>query len=254
MSRNFGLDVIRVVSIWMMLVYHLGFKSRLLLPHGVGGYGVEFFFVLSGFLVGGLMFKSLFNELSFRSVVQFWTRRCFLMLTLYYFAVLTKFYFIGPDIGSNILYYLFFLQNHFYGIQFYGVTWSLVIEEWFYILAPMLVGITMWRTNSSIKAVFSIVLAVILLSIVARFFYAWDIGMVFSAINGNVPLRFDSLFWGVALALVKSKYADYLVQLSLIIGLTYLSAFVMYVMFERPMLILRDRLTNVKVSGKKYSL
>ena len=57
-NRNFGLDVIRFFAIWLVLLQHGGFT---IIPNlqglKIGGFGVEIFFVLSGYLIGGILIK-----------------------------------------------------------------------------------------------------------------------------------------------------------------------------------------------------
>lgn len=212
--RNFGLDLIRAISIWLVLLYHFGFDSAIFKPYGIGGYGVEIFFVLSGFLIGSILLRSLNNENKLKSIIEFWVRRWFRILPLYYLMVLFKFHFIGPDIGKNIFYYIFFLQNHFFGISFYSVTWSLVIEEWFYLIAPIFLSISIsffkLKNANLVWPITGFIISVILL----RSLFVLGLNRDFNSIYGSVPLRLDSIFIGVLLALIKTYYSSLYTHLS----------------------------------------
>ncbi len=136
MKRNFGLDLLRAISIWLVLAQHGGINITGLTPLKIGSIGVEIFFVLSGFLIGGILLRDIDKNLSLKqTLINFWTRRWFRILPLYYIILLFKFIVVDHSIGKNILYYVLFLQNNFYGIDFLPVSWSLVIEEWFYLLS-----------------------------------------------------------------------------------------------------------------------
>lgn len=200
MKRNFGLDVLRSISIWMVLLQHLGADVPGLSPLRIGGVGVEIFFVLSGFLIGGILFKEISKGNSLIVTLKsFWLRRWFRILPLYYAALLFKFVFIDSSIGSNIIYYIFFLQNNFYGIKFMSVSWSLVIEEWFYLFAPLFLYfvIRILKTN-----VITAILFFIAFVIITRTAYVYYNNVPFVGVNGNFPFRFDSLFLGVLLSYI----------------------------------------------------
>lgn len=214
MKRNFGLDLIRAISIWLVLLFHGGIDSDLFLPNGLGGYGVEVFFVLSGFLIGSILLKSLAKENSLKSIWQFWVRRWFRILPLYYLMVSLKFFFIGPEIGSNVIYYFLFLQNHFYGIGFYGVTWSLVIEEWFYLIAPIFLWLSLKFFIKEKTKLFIPIVGFIAGVILLRTYFVLALGRDFNAIYGSVPLRLDSIFIGVLLAFIKQYLKNLYIRIS----------------------------------------
>jgi peptidoglycan/LPS O-acetylase OafA/YrhL len=93
-NRNFGLDLIRAISIWMVLLHHAGFNIEGLQPLTLGAVGVEVFFVLSGFLIGGILFREIDKGKSiFQTLKRFWTRRWLRILPLYYAILLIKFFF-----------------------------------------------------------------------------------------------------------------------------------------------------------------
>ena len=205
MTRNFGLDILRALSIWLVLLQHAGFNITGLTPLKIGGIGVEIFFVLSGFLIGEILLREIDKGKTFISTLKnFWIRRWFRILPLYYAVLLFKFIFIDQSIGFNILFYVFFLQNNFFGINYLPVSWSLVIEEWFYLFVPVFL-ILINKFFKSDKKVFFSMIAFIILIIIIRTIYVLQKNTPYQGINGNFPFRFDSLFLGVALAFIRYK-------------------------------------------------
>lgn len=118
---------------------------------GNGNLGVNFFFVLSGFLITYLLIKEkeIFGQIHLK---HFWLRRILRIWPLFYFAVLFGFFVFPllktafgqvPHETANIQYYLLFLNNFDFinnGIpdaSILGVLWSVAIEEQFYLVWPL---------------------------------------------------------------------------------------------------------------------
>lgn len=151
-NRIFGLDVLRCLAILMVLVEHGMLILKPVVEYldwmKLGGYwGVELFFVLSGFLIGGILLKNHEEQENFttKSLWKFWKRRWFRTLPNYYLILLLNlgFVFCGASVvgGATTIYweYFFFAQSvsspH---PSFFGEAWSLVVEEWFYLTFPLL--------------------------------------------------------------------------------------------------------------------
>ena len=138
-SRLVGLDIARSVAILAVVLAHtrylLDAPGRYEFLSLSGKIGVELFFVLSGFLIGSILLRSFEESLSFRMLVRFWSRRWLRTLPAY-FAVLI---FIWLVFDRFDLLYFLFLQDLVVGDwDLLPVSWSLVIEEWFYLLfAPL---------------------------------------------------------------------------------------------------------------------
>ena len=112
--------------------------------------GVDLFFVLSGFLIGGILIDKRNSSNYFRT---FFIRRICRIFPLYFLIVLSFFViakFAPPGLdwlfsGAYPLWtYATFTQNYFmadggFGPAWLGITWSLAIEEQFYLLMPLLV-------------------------------------------------------------------------------------------------------------------
>lgn len=111
--------------------------------------GVDLFFVLSGFLIGGILLDSRESSRYFKT---FYIRRAYRILPVYLIAITV--YCLAnsvPSYGSAtantipFLAYATFMQNFWmasmggFGAGGLAVTWSLAIEEQFYIVAPLAV-------------------------------------------------------------------------------------------------------------------
>ncbi len=134
-QRNFGLDLARAIAI-----------SMVFLSHGVTaldtlGVGVDLFFVLSGFLIGRIYLRSQADAHEAPGTFTlwgFWSARWFRTLPPY-LAALTLFALAQAHFHNNPIhpYYLLFLQNYL-GMAGFGPSWSLCVEEHFYLALPLL--------------------------------------------------------------------------------------------------------------------
>ena len=94
-----------------------------------------------------------------------------------------------PDVGLNIVYYIVFLQNHFYGISFFPETWSLVIDEWFYLGTPIFLFLFMRFFSSKRLPVLLYLIGIILTINVLRYFWISKTNIPFDGLNGNIILQ-----------------------------------------------------------------
>lgn len=231
-KRNFGIDLLRTISIWMVLIQHLNVIHIGHSPLVLGSIGVEIFFVVSGFLIGGIILNDIDKGNSFYKTIKFFLiKRWFRILPLYYFLLLFKFLFIDDSIGVNTLYYVFFLQNNFYNLQFYDVTWSLVIEEWFYLFAPVFLFAVI-RCFKNKNHVLLVMIALLVFVNVLRLYVVVISDEAFVSINNNVVLRIDSLFLGVIMAYgIKNNSGEFLQKKSLllfVVGIVFLLAYLSF--------------------------
>ncbi len=155
-NRVFGLDILRAVAILIVIFTHsyyylhlqfLGFIYRII-PDGVG-----LFFVLSGFLIGGILLRIINKDsFTFRKLINFWIRRWLRTLPAYYVVITLVFGFqyLMHEQKSILEYlqYYFFIQSIVDGTaRLYGESWSLCIEEWFYLLIPFALFLSIQLTS-----------------------------------------------------------------------------------------------------------
>lgn len=203
-GRILQLDVLRGIAILLVLGRHPamppetagrleGFARAW---EKIGWMGVDLFFVLSGFLIGGLLFTEL-KEHGTLHVGRFLIRRIFKIWPGYF--VLLLFLTTGLtierwDLGKSLLPNWFHLQNYLGTPRLH--TWSLAVEEHFYIVLPFL----LLALRKRLHLLPAIALFVTGFCLVARMATASLGTPGFDAVVYPTHLRMDSLFFGVLLA------------------------------------------------------
>jgi peptidoglycan/LPS O-acetylase OafA/YrhL len=215
MERVFGLDLLRCIAVLMVLLAHTRFLLRPLLPSlqalSIFGFlGVELFFVLSGFLIGGIILRSFGDEPRGATLLTFWIRRWFRTLPNYYLFLLINLVLWALDGHSlhGLLPYAGFLQNLAWECgAFFNESWSLAIEEWFYLLFPLLLLLASFAKKDRRFAVAASLGVLFLLSTLARVVAvrvgdpSWDAG-----IRKVVLYRLDALMLGVLGAFLRVRW------------------------------------------------
>ena len=147
----YGLDLIRAVAISAVVFQHgaLFFNLCYGTPEiwvKAGSIGVTMFFALSGFLIGGILLDQGESLGALPVAARFWVRRALrtlpnywlfigVNLAFWYFHQRSKGY---PDPFPLIPRYLLFLQNFASTpTWFFSESWSLAVEEWFYLMFPL---------------------------------------------------------------------------------------------------------------------
>lgn len=212
-SRNYGLDVLRAIAILLVLNSHTLFfviqvfpqsETIKLISYFCGFWGVELFFVLSGFLIGKII-RELVESGSSYWIINFWIRRWFRTIPCYLLFLglnVAWFYYIHSAWPKPLFSYLIFSQNLAWEHpDFFPEAWSLSIEEYFYLIFPVLIMLllkcglkqkTACLTSGTILLIFSTILRLVLVMLEPSL--AWD-----SGVRKIVILRFDALMYGVYL-------------------------------------------------------
>lgn len=181
--------------------------------------GVDLFFVLSGFLIGGILIDTRGSSHYFK---RFWIRRIarifpvlYALLATYAIALLVNAHFDFPVLNKWLLAdprppfwtYATFLQSFHIaaggvgGPRWVGITWSLAIEEQFYFVFPIAVYFLSKR-SLYITVLTSLVVAPILRHVFESIYGNWYAPYVL------LPSRIDGLMFGVLVAIiVRNKLA-----------------------------------------------
>jgi peptidoglycan/LPS O-acetylase OafA/YrhL len=181
------LDGLRGLAVLLVLISHSGFLEAL--PHGGmlkhARFGVDLFFVLSGFLITGILVDSKRSEHYFRN---FYARRALRIWPLYYLILFVALIAVPlfapamrPTAARSWPAFVFYVQNIVFvqsdnNYPFaLGATWSLAVEEQFYLTWPVLVFLLRKRTLGVVSAS----LVVVSLSLrLAGYFHGAPIGFI----------------------------------------------------------------------------
>jgi len=244
-ERIYGLDIMRAVAILLVICSHSRFllfpiSNKFDIMKSWGFYGVEIFFVLSGYLIGGILIKQSQNGFSFKKLKTFWVRRWFRTMPNYYLVLLFNLIiiFVLKQQSEFNWHFLSFTQNLFNPHpNFYSEAWSLTIEEWFYIILPFLLVLIFKVIKSTKRAILLSITIVFLFSFIMRVNavytseLSWD-----ESLRKIVIYRLDSILIGVFSVWVqfyypslwKKKYTSLAIGLALLCVAIFLSETQLY--------------------------
>ena len=194
-----AVDGLRAVAAFLVVFYHAGF---LWCPAGMG---VLAFFVLSGFLITWLLLKEeeRFGRISLK---LFYIRRGLRIFPAFYafwFLWVGALLFFGKRlVVAQAIASFFYVNNYYQGIfgdpnTGLSHTWSLGIEEQFYVLWP-LTFMLLKRDRSRVRFLSTAILAVWLYRELLVFGLNWNQGYIYEAFD----TRADHLLIGCLLAVV----------------------------------------------------
>lgn len=210
------MDLLRAVAIILVIGRHTPYLAPSQYPYPIkmffwywlklGWIGVDLFFVLSGFLISGLLFRE-YTQHGQIKPGRFLIRRAFKLYPAYYaFLLITLIWQIVIGKPQSLSMYAFlsnslFIQN--YGPSVWNHTWSLAVEEHFYLLFPVLIFF-LSRTKSKLTNPFCSIrnitiglgISVLLFRIITDWRFAYTHRIHFYPTH----LRIDSLMFGVLLS------------------------------------------------------
>lgn len=198
--RNNNIDFLRFIAVTSVMVSHYH-----LVPSISSGLwtGVDLFFVISGFLISSLLFKEI-SRTGKLNLRRFYIRRALRILPtfyLYLIGTILIFSVIGKDFSIiTIISELLFLQN--YLTSFNEHTWSLAVEEHFYLFFPVILLFTFSRNSQNQRLFITLIFLLSVLILILRI--ENSASHTYQSITHHYPthLRLDSILFGVVIAYI----------------------------------------------------
>ena len=233
-NRVFGLDSLRALAILAVIFSHAGLQGVLqnafaavpfVAPYAgwsaltghAGVWGVEIFFVLSGFLIGTILLRHDSHLSSVGGLAQFYTRRMWRIWPLFWLVLLGnvvfEFYFNDRKFPlGEILAHGFLIRNFSkISLSFFPESWSLAVEEWFYVFFPAVTFLLIRFAKMKVSTA-------LLLSVFAFYTFSLVMRMQGALVPGaqwtggqrcTVIFRWDSIMSGVAVAWCAHSYPEF---------------------------------------------
>lgn len=228
-KRIVQLDVLRGVAVLLVMAHHIvlqpdesgifGPLENVMIRFGWSG--VDLFFVLSGFLVGGLLLGELrsYQKLDVR---RFIIRRGFKIWPSYFaYLAVVLLILLVQEHGNAHRALGHILPNFFHVQNYLGTarphTWSLAVEEHFYVFLPLLMLLLLYRKKAPADAMAwlpVIGLALIVACTTMRYIVNADRPYDLATHYNPTHLRMDSLFFGVIIAYLYHFKGEFLAKIA----------------------------------------
>ena len=224
-NRYPSLHGLRVLAIVSVVQYHvtwiLAGEQHIALDSTYAGlslgvfFGMDLFFILSGFLIGSILIRSLEVERS-QDLRRFYLRRAFRTFPAYYVVLTVLVLAFGLTAGQRknlwgeYVYLTNFLpltRDHI--VMFWG--WSLALEEQFYLAVPFLFFVLLRIRSPRLRLGFLGLLWIAGLASRLHVFWTggpWTDFSLYDALYFRTPTRFDPLVAGIFLAFVNAHHAE----------------------------------------------
>ena len=189
---------------------------------------VEFFFVLSGFVLYPQLIKILDNK---DNLFIFYKRRWIRTLPMYFISLLIVSALTNELTSHDFIKYLFFIQKiipDFIANDYYPVAWSLSIEEFFYLLFPILI---LFFNRKNIITNSIIIFFIILTS---KYFLTTDFDSNF--FRTGTLFRFDAILLGFLLR----HFYQQLIKFNLSIFTLFIISFSFYFYYQNYFILNQD--------------
>lgn len=217
MKRSIQLDFLRFLGIFLVMINHSYVDDKTVLGSFIkeiwyGGWiGVDLFFVLSGYLVSGLIFNEYKLYDTFNSK-NFLIRRGFKIYPTFYFFLISSYFFFNYATKEHyslikMVYEGVFISNYM-GYN-NGHIWSICVEEHFYFLLALVFFVLIKYKKVQLNVFVGIYLSLLILGLVCRYYnYLHYSSYDFDRDYTQSHYRFDALFFGVLLSYIAHYKSD----------------------------------------------
>ena len=208
-ERYSSIDLLRFIAASSVALTHLIIlKSNSSLElEIISSISVEVFFIISGFVLAPQIITLTKNN-NFYNYKIFLIRRWYRTIPIYILSLFLTSVILGKFFSLDFIKYLFFIQNFLFinvKYDYFSISWSLSVEEWFYIIFPLFLIIS-FKINSFYKSINILHLSwfFILLIFLIRIFFVSE-GDWGTNVRRIVIFRLDAIVFGFILYFYKDK-------------------------------------------------
>ncbi|MCC9066273.1 acyltransferase family protein [Flavobacterium piscisymbiosum] len=223
-NRVYGLDIIRCLAIFFVVFGH----GNLFISDSTARYleyfvfdGVSIFFVLSGYLIGSILIKEIETKPFTTDVlINFWKRRWYRTLPNYFLVlsvliILSYFFTSNFNLSDSLAYYIFCQNLYYPHPNWFPEAWSLSIEEWFYIIIPVVLFCLIRFLDLKTKRSVLLTAILVIFSVtIFRYFRSMEMVLLTGGqrdlyFRKQVFTRIDSIMFGVLGAYIAYFYKSF---------------------------------------------
>lgn len=235
-KRYSNIDQLRFIAALSVAMSHLIISTNgsSLNLEIISSISVEVFFIISGFVLAPQILKVAKSK-NINTYKVFLIRRWYRTIPLYILSLSLTSIILGQIFSFDFLKYLFFVQNFFkiiVDVDYFSISWSLSVEEWFYIIFPIFLFIffKFYKYDDQKLVMFASILFIFLILLI-RFINIneeeWG-----SNVRRVVLFRLDSIVFGFILYFYKDRIKDNLFNKIWLITSIILTSIIVFKILE----------------------
>ncbi len=208
-ERYSNIDQLRFLAAITVAISHLiiSYHGSNLKLEIISSIAVEVFFIISGFVLASQILK-ITKSGGKKDYKIFLMRRWYRTIPLYILSLILTSIILNKIFTVDFIKYLFFVQNFqkiLVNIDYFSISWSLSVEEWFYIIFPLfLIFSSKLLNNINEKKIILLTILFIIIIFTLRLFLANDDDWGLN-VRRIVLFRLDSIAFGFILFFFKDK-------------------------------------------------
>ena len=221
--HNHGLDLLRGICGYFVAICHYQWLvKKINFYEYISILFVEFFFILSGFVLAPQLIKIIFEK---KHITTFFHRRWMRTIPLYLLSLLIVSIITNNIFNKDFFLYLFFLNKTLPNLldnDYYTVAWSLAVEEYFYIIFPLFIMFFFNSDNYKKKSVLLFICLSLFIFIISFF-------VDNNFFRTGTFLRIDTILCGFLLAIFFRENKiniKYLLIGIVILGILYINYYI----------------------------
>lgn len=235
-ERYSSIDQLRFLAAITVAISHLiiSYHGSNIKLEIISSIAVEVFFIISGFVLASQILK-VSKSGKIQDYKIFLMRRWYRTIPLYVLSLILTSIILNKIFTIDFIKYLFFVQNFikiFVNTDYFSISWSLSVEEWFYIIFPLfLIFSSKFLRNIDEKKIIILTIFFITIIFILRSFLSSDSDWGLN-VRRIVLFRLDSIAYGFILFFFKDKVKTSVSNLIMLFLLFFLFSISLYKILE----------------------